>query len=273
MDYIYFAAIGIAAGFLGGLLGIGGGIIVIPALVLLASLRNEFSGSYQHLIQAAAMICNFCVCLPAAIGHWRSGAVIREVISKLIPSAFFGVLFGVFLSNTFIFAGDNGKYLLVLLSIFMVYVSIYNIRRVIKPKDSETTVQPKCKKHYVKAILSGIVVGTQSGLLGVGGGSLCVPAQQIFLNVPLKNAIANSSWTILTTVFVGAIYKNMTLAGHGYSYTDSITIAACIAPTAIISSFIGSKVTHKVNTKILRLVYIFFMVLVSIILINKAIKA
>ena len=274
MEYILYILIGITAGTLGGLLGIGGSIIVIPALILITSFNNTYDGHTQHLIQAVGMICNFCVSLPAAFGHWQSRAVIKSLVKRLVPAALVGVIIGVFCSNLPLFAGPNGKYLSVLLGCFLFYVACFNFYQLLKKNKNIDSEQ--CQPNYENKagiLFSGGIVGLIAGLLGVGGGSICVPCQQVFFKVPLKNAIANSSCTILGIVFVGAIYKNATLSIHSIEVIKSFKLAACIAPSAMVASYFGSKLTHKFNQNILRIIYLVFMYTVSILVVYKAIRA
>ena len=271
MDYILFLMIGVIAGTMGGLLGVGGSIIIIPALVLLMSFNNTYTGSSQHLIQAAGMICNFFISLPAAYSHWRSGAVQKEIVMGLIPSSLFGVLMGVSLSNITYFAGENGKYLSLMLGVFLFYIAFYNIWQLIRVKKHNTEIiqsQPEASKPGI--IFSGWLVGIIAGLLGVGGGAICVPCQQAILRIPLRNAIANSSCTIISLVLVGSVYKNATLAEHGYYYIDALKLAGCIVPTAIFASYFGSKLTHTINQRFLRTIFAVFMMVAATMIFYKA---
>ena len=84
---LFSAVIGLSAGLLGGLLGIGGSVLIIPGLILYMSAAGTYDGTEQHLIQAAAMICNVFIAAPAVIAHWRNRAVMLPVIVWLAPSA------------------------------------------------------------------------------------------------------------------------------------------------------------------------------------------
>jgi hypothetical protein len=106
-------------------------------------------------------------------------------------------------------------------------------------------------------------MGLTAGLLGIGGGVLCVPAQQLLLKLPLRRAIANSAVAIVFTAFFGAIYKNITLPSHGLEVTSSLRLAAMLIPTAIIGSYIGGWLTHILPRQVLRIVFIVFMSAVS----------
>lgn len=264
MEYLIFAIIGIIAGLLGGLLGIGGSIFIIPALILYFSFAGTYTGSSQHLIQAAAMTCNFCIALPAAIGHWRSRAVTKSLIKQMIPAAIVGVIVGVALSNMSVFAGDNGKYLTVMLGCFLLYEGLLNIWRIAtKFSTKGRPVVVKENQIQKRVLFSGWLVGLVSGLLGIGGGALCVPIQQTILNVPLKNAIANSSCTIVSIVLIGAFYKGITLTEHGFQLNQIFPIVASIVPGAIISSYYSSRLTHYLSSTQLRWLFATLMLLLA----------
>ena len=258
------ALIGILAGFLGGLLGVGGSIIIIPGLIYYFNQTSGYTGPDQHLIQAAAMICNFFISFPAVLAHRRAAAIIKPVVIRLMPAALIGIFAGVALSNSSAFARQNGKYLAIGLSLFLAYVVLYNLYRLylITKKNNAPTPIPE-KIPTWKVLTVGLPMGLIAGLLGIGGGALAVPAQQLILKIPLKNAIANSATTIVFTAIFGAIYKNATLAAHGPTVIQSLKLAAMLIPTAMIASYLGGKLTHKLPRKILRITFIIFMTIVA----------
>jgi len=108
MELAIQAMIGFLSGFIGGLLGIGGSVLIIPAFVYYISRTTGYTGSEQHLLQAAAMIVNSFVAAPSVIAHCRAQAITRSVVVYLIPTAMIGVLFGVAISNCSMFAKQNG---------------------------------------------------------------------------------------------------------------------------------------------------------------------
>ncbi|MCF7958743.1 MAG: sulfite exporter TauE/SafE family protein, partial [Phycisphaerae bacterium] len=261
-------------GLVGGLLGVGGSTIIIPAMIVyLSHTARGYSGSLQHLLQASAMICNVFIALPAVLAHRRARAIMPPVVRWLVPSAFVGIISGVVLSNSSAFARENGRYLAIILAVFLGYVAVYNIWRYFRKTNLTEAFDPEVAMSVWKIILVGLPMGFVAGLLGIGGGALCVPAQQIVLRLPLRRAIANSAVTIMCVSFCGAIYKNMTLAGHGLMIKESLTLAAMLVPTAIIGSYIGGRLTHVLPRKVLRISFIVFMVTVMVITLSKAIKA
>ena len=107
--------------------------------------------------------------------------------------------------------------------------------------------------------LVGSMMGTSAGLLGIGGGGLAVPMQQMLLKLPLRNCIANSSAIICVSAAIGAIYKNATLGQHGADWHQSVTIALMLSATAVIGGRLGASLTHKLPLRAVRVVFILLM--------------
>ncbi len=271
MELLVPAAIGIAAGLSGGLLGIGGSIIIIPALILyLGTTDAGYRGHDQHLLQAAAMITNVFVAAPSVIAHYRARAIVKPVVVVLIPTALLGVIAGVALSDSSAFARQNGSYLAMILSGFLAYVACYNIWRLVRKTDPQREPGQPQRPSPWKIAAAGIPMGLTAGLLGIGGGAVCVPIQQVLLKIPLRSAIANSATTIVFSALIGAIHKNYTLSTHGIDVVDSLCLAAMLIPTAILGSYFGGKLTHLLPKRALRVVFIVFMAIISWVTFNKA---
>jgi len=274
MHELIQAGIGLLAGIVGGLLGVGGSIIIIPALIVyLDQTGGGYRGNTQHLLQAAAMICNVFVAAPSILAHWRAKAIMGRIVVGLIPSALTGSLLGVYLSNTSAFARQNGAYLAMLLAGFLIYVAAFNAWQMLHPAGPEPRFDPSRRVPQWEVIAVGVPMGLIAGLLGVGGGILAVPAQQLILRLPLRNSIANSAATIVFAAAIGAVYKNATLPNHGIAVADSLRLAVMIVPTAMIGSYLGARLTHILSRRWLHLVFILFMTLIGGMTFSKAWKA
>ena len=250
MDYLTLAAIGIVMGLFGGLLGIGGSVVMIPALVFAF-------GENQHLYQAAAMICNFFVGAVAAIVHKNANVLMKDVIKWLVPAAAVGVIIGVAISNSSAFARGNSYLLARIFGLFMIYVIVYNCLRFTNPRGGADGFDISRIRHSVPlTILCGLLAGIPAGLLGLGGGVMCVPGQQFLLKMPLKRAISNSAATIASIALIGAFYKNITLPQHNIEVVESIKIALVVIPGAIVGSFLGGRVMHKLPSNVVRAVFV-----------------
>lgn len=250
---IAMLATGLAAGVLGGMLGVGGSVIMIPVMAMLFG-QTKIAGFNQHLYQAAAMIVNVAVVVPAAIRHRKAGAIQPNVLKLIMPFALVFILVGVWLSNRpFFHDSDGATRLGRVLAMGLVYIIAMNIRRLINPR---TDVADNGRTTPLRGGLVGTVMGLVAGLMGVGGGGVAVPLQQQVMRLPLRNCIANSTAIICLTAGFGAVYKNATLAGHGLDWRASLVLAALLAPTAVLGGYLGGKLTHTLPLKAVRIAFI-----------------
>ena len=247
-------AVGLLAGMFGGMLGVGGSIIMIPVMTLIF-------GPAQHLYQGAAMIMNFFVALPSAWQHRRRHATLSPILRVTIPCAIVGVVVGVWASSGPWFHGRNEVYLARIFGGFLFYEAGYNVYRLIARRrfpDMDVEAARRIPRWKIASAV-GLPTGFVGGLLGVGGGIVAVPMQQLLLRVPLHRAIANSAVTIVPLSIIGAIYKNYTNAGAGLPLTDTLHLAAFLIPTAIVGGFLGARFTHVMPRRLLRVVFIILM--------------
>jgi len=246
--------IGLAAGVVGGMLGVGGSIVMIPAM-------TEVLGPDQHLYQAAAMIVNFFVVTPAVYQHNKAKAGDRAMVFRLVPLALLSVLAGVGLSELSIFSGRGEANLRAGFGLFLLVLCVVDLIRLFgrRPEGDEnaSSVRPTWRFAALVSVPTGLV----AGLFGVGGGVLAVPLQRRFLGVPIRNAIANSAAIIIATSLVGATAKNYAYIVENAGSCRPLLLAATLAPTAMIGSLFGSRLTHVVPVKTVKVA---FFVLLSI---------
>ncbi len=112
------AGVGLAAGLLGGLLGIGGSVIMIPALALIF---HKIDAQSQHLYQAAAMTANVAVAAPAAIEHLKRGALHKQLFAWVLGLVtLIAIVLGVIVSDQL-----DGLVLRRIFAAFLIYVAFY----------------------------------------------------------------------------------------------------------------------------------------------------
>ncbi len=255
MEYVWLTVTGLVAGILGGLLGIGGSVVMIPAMTLIFAGR----GTNIHQYQAAAMIINFVLMVPAVWRHHRAGAVYWRVWRGVGPAALAGIIAGVLLSRTGLFTGGNERYLRMVFGLFLLYVAGDNLRKLLGRRKTEGLSREAAGRIATwKKLAVGAPMGVVAGLLGIGGGSLAVPALQVGLRLGLRNAIATSSATILSIAWLGAILKNAALGDDG-TVARSLVLAGVLAPTAILGAALGGHLTHRLDLRIVRAVFIALM--------------
>ncbi len=274
IELVALPVIGLLAGLVGGMLGVGGSIIMIPAM-------TEVLGPDQHLYQAAAMVVNFFVVVPAVYQHHRAKAIDSALILRIIPFAIVTVLVGVVVSEMPLFAHEGEAYLRALFGLFLMYVAgtdLYRlIRRVeIRANNSDEAVGDRIEKRHAQwraAAAVGIPMGFIAGLLGVGGGILAVPLQRRFLRIPMRSAIANSATLIIATSFIGAVAKNGAFAAEHAHGTEPLFLAMILIPTAIVGSFVGGRLTHRAPLKFVKAAFFLLLVLAAVRLTSGAVRA
>lgn len=272
LEFLTVTLIGLFAGLVGGMLGVGGSIVMIPAL-------TESLGPNQHLYQAAAMIVNLFVVVPAVIRHRRVGAIDSRSVLAMLPMAAVAVVVGVLVSESGVFLNEGEVYLRGLFALFLLTsaaVELYRLRRRNADRDADDTAKRSAHTRGPSLTLQGAVaipVGLVAGLLGVGGGVLAVPLQRRLLGLPIRTAIANSATIIIATSLIGAIAKNYSLIVHRGGDYRSLILAATLAPLAIIGSWIGSHLTHRLPVRIVKTAFLVLLIVAGMRLAYKAATA
>jgi len=173
-------------------------------------------------------------------------------------------LVGVAISNASVFAGDKSYLLGRAFGVFLVYVIVYNTLKLVRPKRAIKAETDDRSFSKSVSMLIGSVTGIGAGLLGMGAGTVSTPLQQIWLKMPIKKAMSNSSAMITSMALIGALYKNLTLGRHGLDMADSVRIAAVIIPTAIVGGFFGGKLMHALPKNVVRAVFVGVLILAAI---------
>lgn len=177
--------IGLMAGAVGGLAGIGGSIIMLPALGYFLGYSDP-SNSEHHLYMAAAMVVNSVVAVFSTRKHRRAGAIEPRLNVRLCPPMFAGILGGVLLSN--VMEGGTLKLALVgFLWLYCAYAIVTTIRKLPEPPEE----QMRANWGVIGSIGGG--TGVLAGLLGIGGGIVMVPLMIIGARVPVRKAVAASA--------------------------------------------------------------------------------
>jgi uncharacterized protein len=254
-DIVALLVLGLVAGALGGLLGIGGSIIMIPVLTVVLQRDHQLS-------QAVAMIVNVFVALPAMFQHHRAKAVRWDIMARMLPAGILFIMLGVEASNHI-----RGEALKKLFAIFLIYMIGDNVHALISRRP-----EPQPHEHRIGWwTTSGIggATGFMAGLLGIGGGNVAVPLLQRFSRLPLRQCIATTAAFMCVTASIGAVRKNLTLShlldAHGVPLDprESLRIAAILAPTAVLGGLLGGRLTHALPLNAVRVAFILLLVWAS----------
>ncbi len=244
-QFLLRALLGLTAGCVGGLAGLGGSIIMIPALAMFWGYRDQEHKTEHHVYMAAAMCVNVIVALSSSVLHARKKAARRDVLIALIPSMVVGMISGVLLSNQ-----SKGSWALWGFAAFIWLYCVYNIVTTVRGAPDRPDDAPSPARY--KIVLVGVFVGAVAGYLGIGGGILLVPLLTL-IGLPLRHAIAASAGAMMISSIVGAGMKLSALPGLGLSIGGALGFAIPMGMGAIIGAYLGATVAHKLRLPHLKL--------------------
>ena len=246
------------AGFLAGYFGVGGGIILVPILLIFFKSIDVTSLVSTHLAFGTSLLVVIFASLTSAYQYTKNGHVVWRAVVFIGVASVVGAAFG---SNI---AGElQGK---TLQRIFAAVVVIAALRLLTEGKKPKEEPQPNLAPPGLAG--TGLVVGLVSSLAGVGGGVFAIPMMYNFLKFPLKKALGTSSATIVITALassVGYIVKgwgNTLLPDHTLGYVDYFHSIPIIIGTLPAARF-GATVAHKTHVDKLRKYYGVFLIVIA----------
>jgi uncharacterized membrane protein YfcA len=235
---------GALAGFLAGLFGVGGGLVLVPFLVVLFGMRG-FGEALIMIMAVATSLATIIVTSLASIwAHQRLGAVVWSAVLRLAPGVFIGGMLGAVIADDL-----PAAMLRMIFALFMLYVGVQMALQ-IKPQPN------RLELNTLLLVSAGTVIGALSAILGIGGGTLTVPLL-VKLNYPMRNAVAISSACGLPIAISGTIgyavlgwQKSALPEGSlGYIYLPAFF---GIVATSTLFAPLGAKLANKLPTRQLK---------------------
>lgn len=266
------AAISFIAGFLGSLLGLGGGIIVIPALTLIlhVDIRLAIGASIISVIAtstgAAASyvrdrLANLRVAMFLELGT-TTGAIIGAYIAGIVHPRFLFILFSVILGYS-AFAMLRGRRL----TEEQTEVGAFTRHLKLSGSYFDDAMGIEIAYEPVRArlgLLLMLVAGTVSGLLGIGSGALKVPAMDLAMELPIKVSSATSNFMIGVTAAASAgVY-------FARGQIDPM-LTAPVALGVLAGAIVGSNTLGRIGSRAVRVIFVIVLVLISVQMLLKGI--
>lgn len=242
------ACLGLAAGFLAGLLGIGGGMILVPFMSYLLGRQSVAPELAIKMAIATAMATIVFTSASSVRAHHRRGAVRWDIALRLAP----GIVLGGLVASLGIFAVLKGSYLGLFFGLFVGYSAL---RMVFKSEAKATRSMP----GTLGQLGAGGLIGCLSGLLGAGGAFISVPFMT-WCNVPIHNAVATSAalgFPIAVTNVLGFMFAGLHLQGLppgavGYIWLPGlVSVAAC----SVLTAPLGARAAHQLPVARLKKVF------------------
>jgi uncharacterized membrane protein YfcA len=241
---VAFAALGALVGFLAGLLGIGGGMTMVPLLTLVFSRQGFAEGHVVHLAVATATATILFTSIASAREHHRHGAVLWRVVAGMAP----GLIVGSLVGPQFVGAMSTA----LLAAFFGVFVAIAATQILLDRKPAPTRELPGATGLF--AVAGGI--GLISSMVGAGGAFMSVPFMAA-CNVRLRNCVATSAALGLPIAVAGTIgfviagsrASNLPPWSIGYVYVPALL---AIVAGSVASAPIGARAAHRWPVKRLR---------------------
>lgn len=263
LEWAVLAAAGLLAGVAGGLFGIGGGTILVPALVLVGLAAGRGADIVGLQAVATSLVAVGLLSLRAFRAHLRRGAGSIGAVLTMAPAGALGALLGAELALRI---GGKG----VLLAFAGLEISIALVLLLRRDNGREARTGPARRAGTGGWLLVGLVSGFVSSFLGVGGGIIAVPMQMLLLGVAPHTATANSSGLIIFNAVVGLIrYGNTGNAAVADGSLGLILPLAGVimALAAMLAAPLGVRLAHALPPAGLRRAFGAFLLLVGILLI------
>ena len=248
MDWwLAYLAIGLAVGFLAGMLGIGGGAIMVPMLVFVFTAKGFPNEHLMHLAVATSLATIVFTSISSVRAHQRFDAVDWPIVRAMAPGIVAGA-FGAALAAGLV----PTRPLMAGFALFLFYTATQMLIDV-KPRPGRSLPRP------AGLFTAGAVIGGLSSLLAVGGAFLSVPFLS-WCNVPIKRAIgttAANGFPIAAAGSVGYIVQGLRADGLpqgslGYVYLPALGF---IVVTSMLAAPLGARVMHRAPVRPIRMVF------------------
>ena len=255
-DLLILIATGSVAGILAGLLGIGGGILIVPVLVFIFRFQGVDNDIIMHTAIGTSLATIVVTSLSSVREHQAHAAIIWPVVKIIAP----GIIIGAFVGS-FIAKGLDSDSLRLIFAPFMLLVA-WQMAFGRPPKPQRELPQK------VGMFVAGGIIGSLSSLLGIGGGSLSVPFMS-FCNVSVRKAVATSAAIGFPIAVAGAIgfiisgWNATNLPEWSLGYIN-LKAALSIVIASALTAPLGAKLTHIMPINLLKKVFAFLLLIVAI---------
>lgn len=251
-----YLALGAAAGTMAGLFGVGGGLIIVPALVVAFGLQGVAPEVIMHLAVGTSLATIVVTGVSSAWAHHQKGSIHREWFLALLPGLLLGAIGGVFVAGAL-----SGGVLGTLFGLFVIAVAV---RMVLDRGPVPGSVAP----GRAGMALAGGVIGGVSALFGIGGGTLCVP-WLTRCGAQMTRAVGTSAACGIPIALFGA--ATFAVVGWGNPQLPAGATGFVMWPAflgIVLASVpfarLGARLAHRLPARVLKLAFAALLTLVGL---------
>lgn len=245
---VQLALLGIGTGFLAGLLGIGGGMLMVPFITFFLTARAVSPDLAVKAAIATSMATIIFTSVSSVRAHHKRGAVRWDILKRLAP----GIVVGSFVGSMGVFALLKGTWLALF---FALFVGFSATQMFLDKKPAPTRQLPGSTGQFA----AGGFIGFLSGLVGAGGGFISVPFMT-WCNVAIHNAVATSAAlgfpiavaNVIGYVVSGSAIEGLPAGSIGYIWLPGLLV---IAVGSVLTAPLGAKAAHALPVRELKRVF------------------
>lgn len=253
--YLLYLSLGAVAGVLAGLLGIGGGLVIVPMLSFAFAMQGMEPTYILHMALGTSLASIIFTSISSLRAHHKRGGVIWPVVWKITPGILVGTYFGSWIASHL-----STSFLKVFFGLFLLYVATQMLLG-IKPKASRDLPGSPIMTG------AGSIIGIFSSLVGIGGGTLSVPFL-VFHNTVMHKAIGTSAAIGLPIALAGStgyivhgLGLNLPSGTVGFVYLPAL---AGIVAASVLTAPFGAKLAHSLPVDRLKKIFAVLLYLVGL---------
>lgn len=254
--FLMFLLAGSVVGILAGLLGVGGGLVIVPILTFAFTAEGIPHEHILHMALGTSLASIIFTSISSLRAHHRRGAVIWNIVTRITPGILVGTLFG-----SWIAAQLSTNFLKIFFACFLLFVGTQML----------LDIKPKAAREIpgnAGMFGAGNIIGIFSSLVGIGGGTLSVPFM-LYHNVTLHRAIGTSAAIGLPIAIAGAIgyivnglgTPGLPAASFGYIH---LTGLCGIAMASICTAPLGARLAHSLPVGKLKKIFAVLLYIVGL---------
>lgn len=253
--FVVLLGFGAIAGFLAGLLGVGGGLVIVPVIVGVLSAAHLGEGHVQHLAVGTSLAVMVFTSISSVRAHHAKGAVNWHIVRSMAPAMVLGTLLGSVIAGWI--PGRELRWF------FVVYAYAIGAQMFFGAKPAASRELPSVAGQWG----AGGVIGMVSSWVGIGGGSMSVPFMS-WCNVPVHVAIGTSAalgWPIAVAGAVGYVISGWNQPDLPWGSAGFIYLPALLALMLMTVLFapLGARAAHTLPVAKLKKAFALLMVVMA----------